>query len=120
MIIENRPMDRNRNRLELVAKLLNSETTLALATATRDGSASVAPCSSIFRKKACDCIGSRSASSEHSRNVRENPRAAVSVYRSTAEWEKIRGVQMRGAVSSAVSDRALAARSPRHIRSGSS
>ena len=98
-------MDRHRKQLELVATLLNSETTLTVATATREGSASVAPLF-YLPQEGMRLYWFSSALSEHGRNLRENPRAAVSVYHSTAEWEKIRGVQMRGAVS-AVSDRAL-------------
>jgi uncharacterized protein YhbP (UPF0306 family) len=98
-------MDRHQKKLELVAKLLDSETTLALATAMRDGSAGVAPLF-YLPQEGLRLYWFSSSTSEHSRNLCESPRAAVTVYRRTAEWEKIRGVQMRGAVS-AVSDRAL-------------
>jgi len=40
-----------------------------------------------------------SAASRHSRNLKRNPAAAVTVYRPTQQWREIRGVQMRGTVS---------------------
>lgn len=98
-------MDRNRKRVETVAAWLDGETTLALATTSLDGSASVAPLF-YLRQEGLQLYWFSSASSEHSRNVERNPQAAVSVYHHTAEWKEIRGVQMRGHVS-AVSDHVL-------------
>jgi len=37
--------------------------------------------------------------SRHSRNLKRNPAAAVTVYWPTEQWREIRGVQMRGSVS---------------------
>jgi len=40
-----------------------------------------------------------SESSLHSLNLARTPRAAATVYRGVENWKKIRGVQLRGAVS---------------------
>jgi uncharacterized protein YhbP (UPF0306 family) len=98
-------MDRNRKRLQRVVDFLETETTLALATAAKDGSPCVAPLFYLPRE------GPRlfwfsSSASQHSRNLRENPHAAGTVYCRTDDWKKIRGVQMRGSASP-VSDPAL-------------
>lgn len=45
-------------------------------------------------------------SSRHSRNCARFPRVSVAVFRSTRNWQQIRGVQMDGLVS-VVADRAL-------------
>ena len=84
---------------------LETETTLALATVAKDGSPCVAPLFYLPRE------GPRlfwfsSSTSRHSRNLRENPSAAGTVYCRTGDWKKIRGVQMRGSALP-VSDPAL-------------
>jgi len=91
-------------RLELALDLLRSQTTLALATTAADGSPRTAPLFYLVED------GPRlywfsSRASEHSRNLKRNPAAAVTVYRAAETWREIRGIQMRGAVS-AVTDRA--------------
>jgi uncharacterized protein YhbP (UPF0306 family) len=98
-------MDRNRKRLQRVVDFLETETTLALSTAAKDGAPCVAPLFYLPRE------GPRlfwfsSPGSQHSRNLRESPQAAGAVYAHTGDWTKIRGVQMRGAASP-VSDPAL-------------
>jgi uncharacterized protein YhbP (UPF0306 family) len=89
---------------QLVAALLNSQTTLSLATAAGDGSPHIAPLF-YLAGEALDLYWLSSASSVHSRNVKRNPVAAVAVYSPAASWREIRGVQMRGPVT-VVHDRA--------------
>jgi uncharacterized protein YhbP (UPF0306 family) len=89
---------------------LATETTLALSTVAKDGSPCVAPLFYLSRD------GPRlfwfsSSASQHNRNLRENPRAAGTVFAHTGDWKKIRGVQMRGTaapVSDPVLRRAIA------------
>jgi uncharacterized protein YhbP (UPF0306 family) len=85
--------------------LLKSESTLTLATCGPDGAPHSAP---LFY---LPDAGQRlywfsSARSAHSRNLKRDPRASVTVFAATADWRKIRGVQMRGAAY-AVADREL-------------
>jgi uncharacterized protein YhbP (UPF0306 family) len=89
-------------RLEQVAGLLKSQNTLALSTLA-GGEPRSTP---LFYLVDDDLrlYWFSSASSEHSRTLRLKPEAAIAVYRPTAEWRQIQGVQMRGRVS-AVSDR---------------
>jgi uncharacterized protein YhbP (UPF0306 family) len=98
-------MDRNRKRLQRVVDFLETETTLALSTAAKDGCPCVAPLFYLPREGA-RLFWFSSPASRHSRNLRENPRAAGTVYCRTGDWKKIRGVQMRGSASR-VSDPAL-------------
>ncbi|MDR3717847.1 MAG: pyridoxamine 5'-phosphate oxidase family protein [Bryobacteraceae bacterium] len=83
---------------QLVAALLNSQTTLALATVAEDGSPHIAPLF-YLAGEALDLCWLSSASSVHSRNLKRNPAAAVAVYSPAASWREIRGVQMRGPVT---------------------
>jgi len=98
-------MDRNRKKWRRVADFLETESTLALATTAKDGSPCVAPLFYLPRDGA-RLFWFSSPSSRHSRNLRENPRAAGTVYCRTGDWNKIRGVQMSGSASK-VSDAAL-------------
>ena len=98
-------MDRNSKRLQRVVDFLETETTLSLATAAEDGSPYVAPLFYLPREGA-RLFWFSSSASQHSRNLRENPRVAGTVYGRTGDWKKIRGVQMRGSASP-VSDPAL-------------
>jgi uncharacterized protein YhbP (UPF0306 family) len=68
---------------------------MALATVSDDGSPRIAP---LFYLSGGDLrlYWLSSAASEHTRNLKRDPAAAVSVYRSTDDWKQIRGVQMRG------------------------
>ncbi len=87
-----------RSRLQTVARFLKSQSTLTLSTAAAEG----APCAAPLFYLAAGGLRLywlSDASSEHSRNLQRNPRAAVSVYRPVDDWKKIRGVQMRGTVS---------------------
>jgi uncharacterized protein len=92
----------NPARAKLIADLLGSESTLALST-TAGGAPRLTP---LFYLPDSDLrlYWFSAPSSEHSRTLRTAPEAAVAVYRPTADWRKIQGVQMRGLVS-AVSDR---------------
>ena len=91
-------------REESVAALLRSQSTLALTTCAEDGTPQVAPLF-YLPGEGLSVYWFSSASSAHSRALRRNPAAAVTVYRSTEHWREICGVQMRGTVT-AVTDRA--------------
>ena len=80
---------------ELVERFLRSESTLALATTAADGSPQVAALFYLLQED-LRLYWFSSASSEHSRNLERDGAAAVSIFRPTDEWRKIRGVQMRG------------------------
>jgi uncharacterized protein YhbP (UPF0306 family) len=94
------------SELELVARFLRSQSTLALGTSAEDGAPRTAALFYLLQDD-LRLYWFSSQSSEHSRNLKRNAAAAVSVYRNTADWRKIRGVQMRGAVS------VVSARGPR-------
>lgn len=83
---------------QLVARLLQEQSTLALATASADGTPQIAP---VFylAGDALRLYWFSSAASRHSRNLKRNPAAAVTVCRPAQQWREIRGVQMRGSVS---------------------
>uniref|UniRef100_Q025J3 Pyridoxamine 5'-phosphate oxidase-related, FMN-binding n=1 Tax=Solibacter usitatus (strain Ellin6076) TaxID=234267 RepID=Q025J3_SOLUE len=84
--------------------LLKSESTLTLATCDRDGGPHAAPL--FYLPEGGRLYWFSSARSLHSRNLRRDPRASVTVYAATADWRNVRGVQMRGAAR-AVADREL-------------
>jgi len=88
--------------MRLVARLLASQTTLSLATTNADGTSYVTPLFYLSGDGLTLCWFS-SFSSRHSRNLRRQPAAAITVYRPTEKWREIRGVQMRG-VASMVTD----------------
>jgi len=90
-----------RKQLELVAAILNEETTLSLATAGEGGQPCVAPLFYIVDRN-LSLYWLSSESSLHSRNLAVNPRAAATVYRSVESWKKIRGVQLRGIVNEVI------------------
>ena len=89
--------------IQLVAALLKTQSTLALATSAADGSPHIAP---LFYLSTDDLrlYWFSSSSSDHSKNLERNSAAAVSIYQPTDQWKEICGLQMRGAVS-IVSDR---------------
>jgi hypothetical protein len=91
-------MTEARKQLELVAALLNEETTLSLATTGKGGQACVAPLFYIVDKE-LSLYWLSSESSLHSLNLAATPRAAATVYRGVDSWKKIRGVQLRGTVN---------------------
>jgi uncharacterized protein YhbP (UPF0306 family) len=82
-------------QLKMVAVLLDEQSTLSLATTGLDGEACVAPLFYIADEGLTLCWLS-SENCAHSMNLTRTPRAAVAVYRDTADWKKICGVQMRG------------------------
>jgi uncharacterized protein len=87
-----------RSPLQAIARLLKTQSTLTLSTADGKGAPHAAPLFYVYGD------GPRlfwlsDPRSQHSRNLKRDPRAAVSVYRETADWRKIRGVQLRGSVS---------------------
>lgn len=84
--------------LEVVARFLRSQSTLALGTSAGDGSPRTAALFYLLQDD-LRLYWFSSASSEHSRNLKRDPAAAVAVYRNTSDWRKIRGVQMLGTVS---------------------
>ena len=85
-------------KLELVSGFLKTESTLALSTSGGAGSPRVAP---LFYLPAdnLELYWFSSPRSEHSRNLKKDPAAAVAIYRHAGRWEDIRGCQMLGAVA---------------------
>jgi len=86
-----------------VAELLQSQSTLALSTRAADGSPRLAPLFYLPVEN-LRLYWFSSAASEHARNLKRDPAAAIAVYRPTDNWKQIRGVQMRGHAT-AVTDR---------------
>lgn len=84
--------------LEIVGALLGEETTVSLATMSKEGQACVAPLFYIHDEE-LTLYWLSSPGSEHSLNLERDCRAAATVYRSVENWRQIRGVQMRGEVS---------------------
>lgn len=84
-------------QLRTLQKFIEGENTLALATVGEDGAPRVA---ALFYLPgpALQLYWFSSAASEHSRALEAQPEAAVSIYRQTDEWKKIRGAQLRGPV----------------------
>lgn len=82
-------------QLDTVAALLREQSTLSLATTGPHGEPWATP---LFYIADADLTlyWLSSPKSLHSLNLARNPRAAASVYRSTARWREICGVQMRG------------------------
>jgi len=95
-------------QLQPVADLLGSESTLVLSTTAADGSPRVAPLY-YLAGDGMRLYWFSSPRSEHARNLKRDPAAAIAVYRPTADWKQIRGVQMRGEAA-VVADRALGER----------
>jgi uncharacterized protein YhbP (UPF0306 family) len=85
-------------RTQLVVRLLQGQSTLALATTCADGTPHIAPLF-YLAGDALRLYWFSSATNRHSRNLKRDPAAAVTVYWPTQQWREIRGVQMRGTVS---------------------
>jgi uncharacterized protein YhbP (UPF0306 family) len=81
-----------------IAAFLRSQSTLSLATTALNGTPQVAPLFYLADDN-LRLYWLSSASSQHSRNLKRDAAAAVSVHASTEQWKEIRGVQMRGAVA---------------------
>jgi uncharacterized protein YhbP (UPF0306 family) len=91
-------MSERARKLELIGAFLREETTLALATTDKQGGACVAPLFYISDENLY-LYWLSAADSVHSENLRRNPEAAATVYCRAENWKDIRGVQMRGLVS---------------------
>jgi uncharacterized protein YhbP (UPF0306 family) len=87
------------------AKLIHSQNTLALATCDADGSPRIAPLFYLPGEE-LRVYWFSSARSAHSRNLKRDPRASVTVFAAAGCWQEIRGVQMRGSAQ-VVRDRGL-------------
>jgi uncharacterized protein YhbP (UPF0306 family) len=85
-------------KLQVVAALLDSETTLSLATTGEDGEPSVAPLFYLPGKD-LSLYWLSSEGSLHSLNLERSRCASATVYRNAVRWREIRGVQMRGSAS---------------------
>ena len=85
-------------KLELVSGFLKTQSTLALSTSGGAGSPRAAP---LFYLPGdhLELYWFSSPRSEHGRNLKRAPAAAVAVYAQAARWEDIRGCQMLGAVA---------------------
>lgn len=86
------------SRLQLVAALLRSQSTLTLSTCDEDGWPHATP---LFYHLHDDMrlYWFSSPQSVHSRHISREPRVAVAVSRPTEQWREIRGVQMHGDVT---------------------
>jgi len=93
-----RSMGKEQKQWEMVAALLREQSTLSLATTGSDGEACVAPLFYIADDE-LSLYWLSAKSSAHSINLTRTPRATATVYRDTADWKKICGVQMQGTVS---------------------
>ncbi len=103
----------HRKKLEQIASLLKSESTLVLSTADASGEPSATPLFFLADDFSANdgFDGLRvywfsSASSAHSKNLKRDPKASVAIFHPTEVWKQIRGVQMRGTVAT-VKDRPL-------------
>ena len=81
--------------LDDTAGFVRAANTLALATTAEDGAPRLAP---LFYVADGDLrlYWFSKPQSEHSRNLRRNSAAAVTIFRETREWQRIQGVQMTG------------------------
>ena len=84
-------------RLRMIAALLRSESTLALATVNEQGEPCVAPLFYLVDDK-LSLYWFSSSRSQHSRNLKKTPQASAAVFRHAENWKGVRGVQMRGTV----------------------
>ncbi len=86
--------------IRCVRDLLQSQSTLTLATVDEQGHPDAAPLFFFLQndlpQNDLTLYWLSSADSRHSINLRVRPQAAVGVYASVNRWEKIRGVQLEG------------------------
>ena len=87
-----------------IRALLQSQSTLVLATAGEDGLARSTPLF-YLADDALRLYWFSSRSSLHSKHCARNPEATVAVFIPTSAWQNIKGVQMQGRIS-IVKDRA--------------
>jgi hypothetical protein len=90
-----------------VRALVETETTLVLATTADDGSPNAAPLF-YYPDAELNLYWLSSPESRHSRNLAARPRVAVTVFPPVTDWREIRGVQMEGTASSIADDAILA------------
>jgi uncharacterized protein YhbP (UPF0306 family) len=81
--------------IRCVRELLESQSTMTLATVDEQGHPDAAPLF-FFLQNDLTLYWLSSADSRHSINLRTRPQVAVAVYASVNRWEKIRGVQLEG------------------------
>jgi hypothetical protein len=90
-------------RWDEIVSFLNQQSTLTLATVSEEGLACVAPLFYLLEaekeaESPLTFYWLSSPSSQHSRNLRLEQRAALSIQVQTERWREIRGLQMRGTV----------------------
>jgi uncharacterized protein YhbP (UPF0306 family) len=107
-------MNKTDKQLDRIAQLLREQTTLSLASTDEDGLPCVAPLFYIV-DEGLNLYWLSSESSQHSRNLRQRPQVAATVYCAVESWRQIRGVQMRGAVSVVAEPRLRAAITERYV-----
>lgn len=90
-------MNAKLDTIACVRELLQSQSTMTLATVDDHGRPFATPLF-FFPRRDCSLCWLSSADSRHSLNLRTRPHASVTIYVSVDRWEKIRGVQMEGAV----------------------
>jgi uncharacterized protein YhbP (UPF0306 family) len=95
----------DRKKLEQIALLLTRESTMALATTNAEGESCSTP---LFYLAGEDLqlYWFSSSASVHSKNLRRDASAAVSIYHPTSNWKEICGAQMKGTVA-VIKDRTL-------------
>ncbi len=81
----------------IALKEIFSATTMTLATVSPEGEPHAAPVY-FAADEALDCYFFSAADSQHSRDLRADPRAAVALYPECRDWQEIRGAQLRGTV----------------------
>ncbi len=81
--------------IRCVRELLESQSTMTLATVDEQGHPDAAPLF-FFLQNDLTLYWLSSADSRHSINLRARPQAAVAVYAPVNRWQKIRGVQLEG------------------------
>jgi uncharacterized protein len=84
--------------LQDALELVRSAHTLALSTTGEDGAPRIAPLFYIADEH-LRLYWFSEPRSEHSRNLKRDPRAGVTVFRETSRWQEIRGAQLRGRVA---------------------
>ncbi len=84
--------------LEAVRALLTETRALTLATLDPDGAPRATPLFFAFQPDLALLFLS-DPDSAHMRNLARDPRAAVGLYPEVADWQEIRGLQMKGVVA---------------------
>jgi len=98
LLPEYRSMSDRSKQMRVIAALLRSENTLALATVNEHGDPCVAPLFYLVDDK-LSLYWFSSPNSLHSQNLKRNPQVSAAVFRHAENWKGIRGVQLRGAVT---------------------